>query len=204
VVVAGSTWPDDEILVLGAFAALRRLRGSGVRMIVVPHEPVPERLAALEKEATRRGLTCARFTENAVGSDVMLVDARGFLAEIYAVGAVAYVGGGFGKQIHSIIEPVAHGRPVAFGPAFRRSPEAGTLLSLGAAITMPHAGRSSAERLGNWWHAQMSQGGDARRSQEAIEVFLGVHRGAGRRVAEFLAECWRSSAILKGTGGSEP
>ncbi len=203
VVVAGSTWPQDEVLVLEAFAVLRRLRGNAVRLVLVPHEPHESHLQEVEAAIVRRGFTLSRYSGSGAGTDVLLVDARGFLAELYVHGAVAYVGGGFGKQIHSIIEPIAHGKPVAFGPAYHRSPEARTLLSLGAALTLPHAGKSSGERLGGWWHSQMSQGGDSKRAHEAIEVFLGVHRGAGHRVGEFLAECWRSSAILRGTGGTD-
>jgi 3-deoxy-D-manno-octulosonic-acid transferase len=50
--VAGSTWPLDEAVVLEAFAAVRRDHPDA-RLILVPHEPTPrhlDRVAAAEHE----------------------------------------------------------------------------------------------------------------------------------------------------------
>ena len=74
-----------------------------------------------------------------------VVDQRGILAEIYSAGNLAYVGGGFRRQIHSIVEPVAHGLPVAFGPNFQRSPEAMALTAAGGAKSV--SGHGAAAQL---------------------------------------------------------
>lgn len=46
----------------------------------------------------------------------VIVDEMGFLTEFYAQTDWAYVGGGFGRGVHSTIEAAVHGIPVACGP----------------------------------------------------------------------------------------
>ncbi len=106
------------------------------------------------------------------------------MAEIYGLGDLAYVGGGFGRQIHSIIEPVAHNLLVAFGPRFGRSPEAYTLWAIGAGCAL--RGRKKAKQLADWIFEMRNDGKNKRASLESLCVFLQVHRGAGERVGVFI------------------
>jgi 3-deoxy-D-manno-octulosonic-acid transferase len=186
--VAGSTWPGDEVVLLDAWERLGDQQPKR-SLVVVPHEPDPAHLKRVEAELSKRGLSWIRFSaleeSNArLDTDVLLVDQRGSLAEIYGLGDLAYVGGGFGKQIHSIIEPVAHGKLVAFGPHFHRTPEAYTLKAVGAACAL--TGPRKALRLASWM-LTMSQAGEERaRAAESLRVFLQMHKGAGDRVGQFV------------------
>ncbi len=48
---------------------------------------------------------------------LVVVDAVGILADLYALGTLAYVGGGFGTAgIHSLLEPASFAIPVLAGP----------------------------------------------------------------------------------------
>lgn len=192
--VAGSTWQKDEALLLQAWQRLKIPRS----LVMVPHEPTPEHLAHLESMLKKNGLSHIRFSELAGRSsaDVLIVDQRGFLAEIYGVGRLAYVGGGFGRQIHSIVEPAAHGLPMAFGPHFARSPEAVTLTAVGAALTVPEGG--GARILADWMLRLHGEGRPRQRAVEALHVFLQVHRGAGERVARFIEDCLRENGQKSG------
>lgn len=189
--VAGSTWADDERVLLAAWQRLEFARS----LVIVPHEPTEEHLAALEKEIVARGFTYARLSRLASGSgsgpaleaDVLVVDQRGFLAELYALGQLAYVGGGFRREVHSIIEPAAHGLPIAFGPNYRRSPEAVTLNAAGAGHALSK--RDPGLGLAHWIKEMREDGEARRRAQEALRVFLQVHKGAGERVADFVESC---------------
>jgi 3-deoxy-D-manno-octulosonic-acid transferase len=182
--VAGSTWPRDEALLLEAWRLLDFPRS----LVIVPHEPTEEHLVQLERELDRKKLSHERFSRLAENceAEILLVDQRGFLAEIYGLGKLAYVGGGFGRQIHSVIEPSAHGLPVAFGPHFDRSPEALTLTSVGSAIALRNGRRGA--QLAQWIH-EMRAGEQRSRADENLKVFLQVHRGAGERVARFIEDC---------------
>lgn len=123
--VAGSTWPSDEAVIVPAFAAACR-RVTGLKMILVPHEPTPEHLAGAERRLQQYQLTSCRLSQSACHptTQVLLVDRVGVLAELYGAGGVAFVGGSFGPGVHSVLEAAAHGVPVLFGPRMRNSAEA--------------------------------------------------------------------------------
>jgi 3-deoxy-D-manno-octulosonic-acid transferase len=135
--VAGSTWAEDERVLLPAYAAVRAARPE-VRLILVPHEPTPEHLARLDATAAQSGLESPqRLSSSAEPAPLLVVDRVGELATVYAAGEIAYVGGGFGKSgLHSVLEPAACARPVLFGPAWQGSREAGLLLARRAAIVV--------------------------------------------------------------------
>ena len=135
--VAGSTWHEDERALLPAFASVRAARPD-TRLILVPHEPTPEHLARLDALAAQHGLQAPqRLSASADPAPLMVVDRVGALATLYAAGAIAYVGGGFGTSgLHSVLEPAACARPVLFGPAWHASREAGLLLARRAAVVI--------------------------------------------------------------------
>lgn len=124
-VVAGSTWPTDEEVLLAAWPAVRR-DIPDARLIIAPHEPTTEHLAPIEQWARDEHLALARLgTESAARADVVLVDRTGVLGDLYSLATAAFVGGGFhGAGLHSVLEPAAFGAPVAFGPRHANSRDA--------------------------------------------------------------------------------
>lgn len=123
--VAGSTWPSDEEVLLEAWPAVRR-DIPDARLIIAPHEPSDEHLASIEAWASDEHLPLARLGADAASkADVVLVDRVGVLGELYALATAAWVGGGFhGAGLHSVLEPAAFGAPVAFGPRHSNSRDA--------------------------------------------------------------------------------
>jgi len=94
--VAGSTWPPDEAVLLEAFTRVRA-RHPAARLILVPHEPTPAHVAQLERRVMARDLpTPARLSTGPVPATILIADRVGVLATLYGAGGVAYVGGGFG------------------------------------------------------------------------------------------------------------
>ena len=49
----------------------------------------------------------------------MIIDEFGILKNLYKFAKIVYVGGGFNKGIHNILEPISFGNPVLFGPNLR-------------------------------------------------------------------------------------
>jgi 3-deoxy-D-manno-octulosonic-acid transferase len=123
--VAGSTWPSDEAVLLEAWPAVRR-DIHDARLVIAPHEPTPEHLQPIEAWASAQRLSLARVgTPESSGADVILVDRVGVLGDLYSVATAAFVGGGFhGAGLHSVLEPAAYGVPVAFGPRHSNSRDA--------------------------------------------------------------------------------
>ncbi|HYC31802.1 MAG TPA: glycosyltransferase N-terminal domain-containing protein [Gemmatimonadales bacterium] len=185
--VAGSTWSRDESVLLEAFAAVRRAHPEA-RLILVPHEPTPAHLAAVERAAARTGLPApVRLSAAAGPAPLLLVDRIGVLATLYGAGGMAYVGGGFGRAgLHSVLEPAAWGIPVAFGPRWRESRDAGLLLEARAALALGPAPRAPME-LARYW-GEWIESPDARRAEGArARGVVDTGLGAAKRSAELLA-----------------
>ncbi|MFT3884099.1 MAG: glycosyltransferase N-terminal domain-containing protein [Flavobacteriales bacterium] len=143
--VCGSTWPDDEKLLLGALPAVH----APVKLFVVPHELGEAQLADIEARFPK---PLARWSEleGAPADNVrallgsgrtgtLLVDRMGLLARLYRHGDLAYVGGGFGDGIHSLLEAAAWGRPVIFGPRHTKFAEAQGLIDAGGGSEVRNA-----------------------------------------------------------------
>jgi len=150
--ILGSTWPPDERLWLPGLPALLQ-RFPDLRVVLVPHEPAPERLAALEAALERGGVTSSRLSRfmDGEGDDArcVLVDSVGVLAEIYRAGDLAYVGGSFTTGVHNTMEPAVASLPVLFGPVIQNAVEAGTLVEAGAGwiVRRPAEARDRAAAL---------------------------------------------------------
>lgn len=130
VLVAGSTWPADENLLLKLTAERPALK-----LIVAPHEIEPERIENLIALSGRRGIRLSDCGPETPMEDysLLVVDTIGLLSSIYRYGMYGYIGGGFGAGIHNTLEAATFGLPVAFGPHYRKFREATELIALGAA-----------------------------------------------------------------------
>jgi 3-deoxy-D-manno-octulosonic-acid transferase len=65
---------------------------------------------------------------------VLIIDNIGLLSKHYRYATVAYIGGWFGVGIHNILEAVAYGKPVVFGPNHHKFQEAHDLIELGGGM----------------------------------------------------------------------
>jgi 3-deoxy-D-manno-octulosonic-acid transferase len=142
-VVAGSTWPPDDELLL----ELAR-RHPDTRFVIAPHETAEERVEKLISLCPEN--KAVRFTK--VGTEsipshiqIMVIDTIGILSSIYAYADVSYIGGGFGVGIHNTLEAAVYGLPVAFGPNYGKFKEACDLIEIGAATSV-----TNMEELDAW------------------------------------------------------
>ena len=97
--VVGSAWSEDLHLLLPAF------QKSNGTLWVVPH-------SLNEKNITKMKLQL----EKKIPGRYVFVNEMGFLLELYSIAQWVWVGGGFGKGIHSTLEPSIYGVPIACGP----------------------------------------------------------------------------------------
>jgi 3-deoxy-D-manno-octulosonic-acid transferase len=135
--IAGSTWPADEKHVLPALAHLLR-DFPDIKAIVVPHELQENHLRDIGEVFTRQGIVTTRYTEfsgqGETSARLVIFNTVGLLARLYKQTHIAFIGGGFGKGLHNVMEPAVFGQPVLFGPNHLNSHEAGELLNIGAAF----------------------------------------------------------------------
>ena len=183
--VAGSTWPSDEKVLLPALARMRR-RVKTARVVIAPHEPTAAHLLPIEAWSAAEGFRVDRLDAANASSDVILVDRVGVLGDLYALADIAYVGGAFHDAgLHSVLEPAAFGAPVLFGPRHHGSRDAALLVRYGGGraladvSTLEHAIafwlEDSAARAvaGSAARALVSNGlGAAERSLRVVESLL--------------------------------
>ena len=132
VLVGGSTWPADERILLEA----RQVSRATPRLIIVPHELDKAHIEAIERDFPEPLLLWSACDGDVVPAQfaelrTLVVDRMGLLARLYRYADIAYVGGGFGDGIHSLLEAAAWGKPVIFGPKHRKFPEAQGLIDVG-------------------------------------------------------------------------
>jgi len=185
--VAGSSWPPDEAVLVPALSEVRS-HVPGLLAVVAPHEPDPRHLAGLEAALAEAGLPHQRLAavegEGAVPPEVavVVVDRVGVLAHLYTAGSAAFVGGGFhGKGLHSVLEPAAAGLPVAFGPRHLNARAAGDLLECGGGVEVADP-PELASVLRRWLGADAEGGSVGRRASAYIQE----HRGASQRSVRLL------------------
>jgi len=147
VIVAGSTWPKDEILLAkymntDRFADRIQSTDQVTKLILVPHELDEKHLhfffnlfqGRMVKYSAVSAMNDPVSRQNILQhAKVLLVDTMGLLSSIYRFGQAAYIGGGFGVGIHNTIEAAAYGMPVVFGPNYHHFREAQGLIDAGAA-----------------------------------------------------------------------
>lgn len=129
--IAGSTWPEDEKIISEATF-------SDFKLIIAPHEIGDSHIEAIE--LLFKSKNTVRFSkanvQNIAAAQVLIVDNIGMLSSLYQYGTIAYIGGGFGKGIHNILEAATFGLPVIFGPNYEKFAEAKDLIKLGGAFSI--------------------------------------------------------------------
>lgn len=122
--VAGSTWPEDETVLLAAVKPL--VAGGRLQLILVPHETDEKHLAGIKNELAQHKMDFVLFSakESWQPHQVLLVDQVGCLAELYSWGEMAFVGGSFKKTVHSVMEPLGAGLKTFVGPLHLNNREA--------------------------------------------------------------------------------
>lgn len=178
--VAGSTWPADERVLLAAWSMLRR-EVPEARLIIAPHEPTPAHLDPIEEWAEQARLAHARLSSsNAPTADVVIVDRVGVLGDLYALATVAFVGGGFhAAGLHSVVEPAAFGAPVMFGPRWRMSRDADLLLRANGGAAESEVAATAA-RLREWLSSAEARRRAGDRARDVVRTGIGA---ADRSVA---------------------
>lgn len=128
VIVAGSTWPEDENL-LARYMNER----SDVKLVLVPHEIDDAHMHKIFQTFQGRYVRYTEATKASVEMNrILVVDTMGMLSALYKYACVGYIGGGFGDGIHNTLEAAVYGIPVLFGKKYHKFREAKGLIAAGA------------------------------------------------------------------------
>ena len=145
VLVAGSSWPQDEEIIIPYFN-----KHPNLKLVLAPHVVSEEHLQAIERQLARPALRYSKATPKAVAEvDCLIIDCYGLLSSIYRYASMAYVGGGFGVGIHNVPEAAVYGIPVIIGPNNKKFREAQALLRCGGCKEI--AGAADFEQIMDAW-----------------------------------------------------
>ena len=139
VIVAGSTWEDDE----AEWTHYVREHPE-LKFIIAPHEVDEENLEDVQKEFPGSVFYSEWIEEREQLENeeinCLIIDNIGMLSRLYQYATVTYVGGGFGYDgLHNILEAAVYGKPVIFGPEYDKNFEAEELIECGGAIAIENA-----------------------------------------------------------------
>lgn len=132
-IVAGSTWPDDE----KALAELVKQYGE-LKVIIAPHEVNKAHLESIQSQFKNAVLYSSLKQNESLrfaNHQILIIDSVGLLSRLYRYATITNVGGGFTKDgIHNILEAAVWGKPVLFGPNFKKYREAKEMIEAGGAF----------------------------------------------------------------------
>jgi 3-deoxy-D-manno-octulosonic-acid transferase len=127
ILVMGSTHPKDEAL----FINIHKKLSKEIKTIIVPHDIDSEHIQRLQRKLHSAKI----WSESTDLSDcqILIIDTMGMLKDLYSIADVTYIGGGFDKGIHNILEAAIHYHPILFGPNYHKFTEAQQLINSGLA-----------------------------------------------------------------------
>lgn len=96
-------------------------------ILIAPHEINSDNIQTIQEMVGKP--TCLLSMSNKDESKIVILDSIGQLSRVYRYASAAYIGGGFEKGIHNILEPAVHGIPVSFGPKYQAFFEANSFIN---------------------------------------------------------------------------
>ncbi|MFC1734323.1 3-deoxy-D-manno-octulosonic acid transferase [candidate division KSB1 bacterium] len=178
VLLAGSSWPEDEVLIY----QLLKENIPDLKIIIAPHEVNKEHINTIIGNLNNNYIKYSELTEEIANTtQVMIIDTIGILLHLYQYATIAYIGGGFSKGIHNILEAATFGKPVHFGPNYHKFEEAKSLIDLEGAFSVKNYSelKSKLNELlndPNYYH----------KVSETCRNFILKNRGATERILGFI------------------
>jgi len=133
-VVAGSTWPEDETLLIDYINSSKE----GTKFIIAPHNMDLNQIKSVVKQLKKPTVLYSNYTtETLKDKTVFIVDTIGLLSKIYSYANIAYIGGGMGTSgLHNTLEAATFGLPIVIGKNYQKFPEAKAMLSNGGLFSI--------------------------------------------------------------------
>ena len=185
ILMAGSTWGPDEILLAGLWEN-QDLR-KGWKLIMAPHEIGASHLEQIEQKF---GAQCIRYSqfkpEEHTNRTVMIIDNIGMLSALYRYATIAYIGGGFGAGIHNTLEPMAFGLPVIFGPKYQKFEEAVVNVKTGGAFVVQE--QADLEQI----FKQLKDSTFRAQASSSVQQYLQENQGATLKIMDKLKKTIKS------------
>ena len=182
VIVAGSTWEEDEIELLHFVNT-----NPEIKFIIAPHEINEENLSDVKDEFPK-SIFYSELEQTTnhkpQTTNVLIIDNIGMLSRLYKYATITYVGGGFGGDgVHNVLEAAVYGKPVVFGPVYEKFDEALGLVNAGGGISIdgPVNLEATLKNLLQDEEERMKRGA-------AAKEYVQENAGASKKIIQFIQE----------------
>jgi 3-deoxy-D-manno-octulosonic-acid transferase len=176
-VLIGSAWEEDMNLLIPLIQSK-----PDWLWIIAPHAIDP---VTMDNWAAALGIPFQKYSQwkEEQSHQILFIDNIGMLSSLYQFAHLAFVGGGFGKGLHNILEPLGFGVPVIFGKPIRASkfPEAAQSQAEGCGFAVANA-KELQEVV-----AKLEQPECYSQSVLAAQHWVKANLGAATRIAEHLS-----------------
>ncbi|MFD2516393.1 3-deoxy-D-manno-octulosonic acid transferase [Salinimicrobium flavum] len=178
-VVAGSTWPEDEDLLIPFINKAPQ----NVKFIIAPHAIRPARIDRMQQQLEKASVLYTEMEGEDLGKfQVLIIDTVGLLTKIYSYADIAYVGGAAGNTgLHNILEPATFGAPVVIGKNFSRFPEAIRLQQLAGLFSV-----RDEKELEEVFNRLLSNENFRRQTGMIAEHYINSNTGATNKIIDYL------------------
>ncbi len=188
VIVAGSTWEEDE-------EELDHYANSHpeIRFILAPHEIEEDHLREVAG-LFHRSIRYSELIKKETGEresrrtdpppNVLIIDNIGMLSTLYRYATICYVGGGFGEDgVHNVLEAAVYGKPVVTGPVIEKFHEVVELAEAGGVLIIDNAleAESVFDRL-------LREEKEYAFHAKAAKDYVYARRGATEKILEYIQE----------------
>ena len=179
ILVAGSTWPEDETILL---PLLNKHWQKGWKAIIAPHninnKQISQFIDQLDLAAIRYSDLSTK--DNLQDIKVLIIDNIGMLSSLYQFGKIAYIGGAFRTGLHNTLEPIAFGLPVIFGPKYHKFEEARYLVESGGGYKVVNI-----EELVNVFN-NLSEDQTRRIASQKAKAYIQKNQGSSKVIITYI------------------
>lgn len=124
--IMGSAWESD-INILSHSKIIEDLLNKKLYILIAPHKLNIEQIQIITKKISdlidSSHIGVLNREDEWKFSPITIITIPGILCELYTLFTMSYIGGGFEKSIHSVLEPFLSGSKVICGPKTHRSTE---------------------------------------------------------------------------------
>lgn len=181
-IVCGSTWPEDEAVLLDYINSAPR----NVKFIIAPHKIEQSKIEAFTEKLYKQKviLHSQKDDVNLAEYSVLIIDCIGLLTKLYSYADIAYVGGAMGRTgLHNILEPATFGVPIIIGKNYHEFPEAIRLRNLAGLFSI-----SNPLELSDVLTKLVSDANYRKKTGMISGHFVNSNTGATKKVLDYIAK----------------
>jgi len=134
--VAGSTWKEDESIMINSIND-----NNDLAWIIAPHQINKKQIKKFQDKLKCESIIHSNLNQNNITTaKVLIIDSIGLLTRLYSYSDISYVGGGMGNSgLHNILEPAIFKSPILIGKNYLNFPEAKNLIAENGAVSVKDA-----------------------------------------------------------------